>query len=243
MEKIARVNLSELIAEKIKNDIIKGKLQPRERLPTREELCQKWGVSRVALREALKKLETMGIVEIHQGRGTFVRKACEEIFQNTFIFQSMLGRETILALLEARKVIETELARFAAQRVTDEEFARLEEILTQMEKNVDDDDSLEFAVRDFQFHKQIGILAKNEVLFLMFEKIQTLIQDQQREMFGYGKGSVSLQNSLNDHRKIYAMLQNRDAEGAAMKMKEHITYMEKRIREHTKNGMDGGSSE
>jgi len=62
-----------------------------------------------------------------------------------------------------------------------------------MEENVRDDNSLKFAVRDLQFH------AKNEVLLLMLEKIQPLIQDQHREMFGYGKESDSLLNSLNDH--------------------------------------------
>lgn len=120
-------------------------------------------------REALKKLKIEGIVEIHQRRETFVRKAREGIFDNTFMCKSILRQETILTLLEAKKVIETKLTRFAAQRGTDEEFVGLEEILTQMEENVRDDDSLKFAVRDFQFH------AKNEVLLLMLEKIQRLI--------------------------------------------------------------------
>ena len=70
MDKVARVNLSKLIAEKLKNNITKGKFKPGNQLPTYEKLCEKWGVSRVTLREALKKLETEGIVEIHQRRET-----------------------------------------------------------------------------------------------------------------------------------------------------------------------------
>lgn len=70
MDKVARVNLSKLIAEKLKNNITKEKFKPGNQLPTHEELCEKWGVSRVTLREALKKLETEGIVEIHQRRET-----------------------------------------------------------------------------------------------------------------------------------------------------------------------------
>jgi len=79
MDKVARVNLSKLIAEKLKNDITKGKFKLGDRLPTHEELCEKWEISRVTLRKVLKKLETEGIVEIHQRRETFVRKAREKI--------------------------------------------------------------------------------------------------------------------------------------------------------------------
>jgi len=120
MDKVARVNLSKLIAEKLKNDITKGESKPGDRLPAHEEICEKWGVSRGTLREALKKLETEGIVEIHQRRETFVRKAREEIFDNAFMYKSILRQETILTLLEAKKVIETKMTRFDAQRGTDE---------------------------------------------------------------------------------------------------------------------------
>jgi len=96
MDKTARVNLSKLIAEKLKNDITKGESKPGDRLPPHEEICEKWGVSRGTLREALKKPETEGIVEIHQRRETFVCKPREEIFGNAFMYNRYLDRKLSL---------------------------------------------------------------------------------------------------------------------------------------------------
>ncbi|MEA5031037.1 MAG: FadR/GntR family transcriptional regulator [Sphaerochaeta sp.] len=230
MEKISRVNLSELIAEKLKNDISRGKYKQGEKLPTHDELCEKWGVSRVTLREALKKLEMFGLVRIYQGRGTYVAQSNSIRINDTFLHESTEAKESMLALLEARKVIETEMARLAARRGSPKELSELGNTLELMERNLDDNDSLEYAVKDFNFHKQIGILCNNNVLLLMLEKIHTLIKDQQRQMSGIGPESNALRDSLKDHLEIFRMIRDHNEEGAAAKMAEHITNMENRIR-------------
>jgi GntR family transcriptional repressor for pyruvate dehydrogenase complex len=229
-EELVRVNLSELIAEKIKNDIQDGIYKPGERLPTHEELCERWKVSRVTLREALKKLDVLKIVEIHQGKGTFVRDIGAEFAKDTFVIQYLLGKDAILTLIEARKVIETSTAGLAAARHDPEGIAILGDLVAKMEGLVVENDSLGYAIIDFQFHKQIGIMAKNPVLLIMLEKIQTLILDQQRSMFEYGKESISLRNSLSDHKEIFAMIGASDPPGAAKKMDSHLINIENRIR-------------
>ncbi len=230
MEKLARVNLSEIIADKIHQDILEGRLKPGDRLPTHDALCSRWGVSRVTLREALKKLDTKGFIEIHQGRGTFVRDFNREALERQFEFHTLLGRKTIIGLLEARKVIETALVRLATERGSREEMAELASLLSGMERTVAEDDPLEFARFDFRFHKLIGAMARNEFLHMMLENIQHLVESQQREMFEYHQEPTPLEAAHRDHREIYAMIKAHDGQAAAQKMYRHIEHMEARVR-------------
>ncbi len=235
MEKLPRVNLSEIIADKIHQDILNGKLKPGDRLPPHELLCERWGVSRVTLREALKKLETKDLIEIHQGRGTYVRDYNKDLIEKQFEFHSLLGQKTIIQVFEARKIIETALVDLATRRITEEEIDSLDSILKDMAETVREGDPLRFARYDFKFHKFIGGLAKNDVLLMMLEKIQFLIESQQREMFEYDNDSNPLKSSFQDHQDIYRMMRERNAAGAAEKMYQHIQHMENRVQSYYKN--------
>jgi GntR family transcriptional repressor for pyruvate dehydrogenase complex len=230
MEKLPRVNLSEIIADKIHQDILDEKLKPGERLPPHEVLCDRWGVSRVTLREALKKLDTKGLIEIHQGRGTYVRDYNRDLIEKQFEFHSLLGEKTIIELFEARKVIETALVEIATLRATKTEIDSLYSVLEVMGETVKERDHLGFARFDLKFHKIIGSMAKNDVLLMMLEKIQFLIEAQQREMFEYAHDSNPLESSFHDHGSIYRMIRQRNACGAAEKMYQHIQHMEDRVK-------------
>jgi GntR family transcriptional repressor for pyruvate dehydrogenase complex len=229
METVSRVNLSELVADKIRQDIMSGKLSPGDRLPTHEELCGRWGVSRVTVREALNKLQATGLLEIHQGRGTYVRQANQVFFTKQFETHLILDRDTILSILEARRYIETALVRLATLRGTDREIGVVEDILGRMKTEVAPDDALQFAVIDFQFHKAIAFMAKNKFLSLMLEKIQYFMESQQRDMFSYSlsKGVSGNAKSFQDHMEIFRMIAARNPEGAADMMLRHITRIEK----------------
>jgi len=229
METVLRVNLSQLVADKIRQDIVNGKLCAGEKLPTHEELCKRWGVSRVTIREALHKLQATGLLEIHQGRGTYVRKANRAFFDKQFETHLILDRETILSLLEARKTIETALVRLATRRGNEQEIGVVADILERMKAVAAEDDSLQFAVIDFQFHKAIAFMAKNKFLSLMLEKIQYFMESQQRDMFSYSlsKGVSGNVKSLRDHEDIFRKIAARDATGAADMMLKHITRIEK----------------
>ncbi len=235
MEKLPRVNLGEIIADKIHHDILDGKLKPGDRLPPHDILCERWGVSRVTLREALKKLDTKGLIEIHQGRGTYVRDHNRGLIEKQFEFHSALGEKTILQLFEARKIIETALVDLATRRITEDDIHSLDSILRAMAEPVKAGDPLQFARIDFKFHKAIGSMAKNDILLMMLEKIQLLIETQQREMFEYAHNANQLKSSFQDHRNIYRMMRRRNATGAAENMYQHIQHMENRVQSYYKN--------
>jgi len=239
-EKITRTNLGDLIAEKIREDIIKGKLKPGEKLPPHEVLCQDWGVSRVSLRDALKKLATIGLIEIHHGRGTFVSNGNTMPFERQLQFLTPLDQETIFELMESRKVIETSLARFAAERYRDEGINELKFHLEEMRMAVQDDDWLKFAVSDFRFHKTIGKLAKNKILLMMLEKVQDLIREQQREMFAYEleRGIRRIEKSFEEHEAIFQMIKEKNPIKAADKMLTHIQRIESIIAGYFNNSRD-----
>lgn len=230
MEKLLRVNLSDIIADNIHQDILDEKIKPGYRFPPHEVLCERWGVSRVTLREALKKLDTKGLIEIHQGKGTYVRDYNKDLIEKQFEFHSLLGEKTIIQLFEARKIIETALVDLATRRITEEEIDSFDSILKDMAETVREGDPLRFARYDFKFHKIIGTLAKNDVLLMMLEKIHLLIESQQREMFEYAHDSNPLKSSFQDHQDIYQMMRERNAAGASEKMYQHIQHMENRVK-------------
>jgi GntR family transcriptional repressor for pyruvate dehydrogenase complex len=230
MEEIARVNISDLVAEKLMLGIRNGSYKPGEQLPPHEELCEKWKVSRVTLREALKKLEVLKFVKIIQGKGTFVLELGTNNSQDEGFIQPHFEKESMLSLIEARKAIEIVLARFAAIRHDEQGIAELEALVVKMEELVKANDSLGYAIIDFQFHKKIGVLAKNNVLLFVLEKIQKQILDQQRSMFEYGKEIPSLEKSLLDHKKICEMIKKRDAAMSEKTMEKHLSNVEERIR-------------
>lgn len=230
MEEITRVNISNLVAEKIMLGIKNGSYKPGEQLPPHEELCEKWKVSRVTLREALKKLEVLKFVKIIQGKGTFVLEIASNSIQDEGFIQPSFEKESMLSLIEARKAIEIVLARFAAIRHDAEGIAELDALVLKMEELVKANDSLGYAIIDFQFHKKIGALAKNNVLLFVLEKIQKQILDQQRSMFEYGKEIPSLESSLLDHKRICEMIRIRDAKLAEKTMERHLSNVEERIR-------------
>jgi GntR family transcriptional repressor for pyruvate dehydrogenase complex len=239
-EKIARANLGDLIAEKIRENIINGKLKPGEKLPPHEVLCQDWGVSRVSLRDALKKLANIGLIEIHHGRGTFVSTGNKVPFERQLQFLTPLDQETIFELMESRKVIETSLARFAAERYRDDEIKELKFHLEEMRMTIQDDDSLKFAISDFHFHKTIGKLAKNKILLMMLENVQDLIREQQREMFAYEleRGNRRIDKSFEEHEEIYQMIEENKPDEAADKMLKHIQRNENIIAGYFNNSRD-----
>jgi len=223
-DNIPRANLSEIIVDKLRQDINTGRLKPGEKLPPHEVLCKRWGVSRVTVREALLKLNGLGLVEMQQGRGTFIRAIDLSLLRERLQFHLVLDQKTVMQLLEARAIIESALAGLAAERGSEEHFANLEKLIQQMTVCTQEEDSLSYAVVDFSFHNAIAQAARNEILNFMLDRIHDFMETQQKNMFAYSdsQGIDLLHLTLQDHQEIYASIRNRSRKEAAEKMNQHI---------------------
>ena len=134
---------------------------PGDRLPSERELSRTFGVGRSAVRDALKPLTLLGIIDVRQGDGTYLRATQSELLPKAVEWGLLLGQPGALDLVEARRHIEVALATLAAQRRDEQDLKDLRKLLLRMEQAEDDDDFIE---ADMEFHLRIADLARNSVL-------------------------------------------------------------------------------
>lgn len=205
-----------LTAEKVRGIIIKNNMKPGDKLPTESELIDLFKVSRTTIREAMKILKAENIIEIQQGRGTFVSK-------KTGIKGDPLGltfsdqKDLLKALLEARLIIEPPITLLAAQRATDSDLRDLEEVIIRMkELNHLVKNSAEL---DLEFHTLIAKATGNDVLYRVVPIINESI------MKGYGEllnNVESFQKAFVCHEKIFNAIKNKDFMTAKYESEKHI---------------------
>jgi GntR family transcriptional regulator, transcriptional repressor for pyruvate dehydrogenase complex len=215
MEIISK-ELSFQTAKKVREIIIENKMRPGDKLPSESELIELFKVSRPTIREAMKILNAENIIDIQQGRGTFVSK-------KTGINGDPLGlsfadqKNLLKNLLEARLFIEPQITLLAAQRATDSQVKHLEEIITKMtDFNVHNQNSAEL---DLEFHTAIAKATGNDVLYRVVPIINESI------MKGYGKtvnNKESFERAYESHVKIFNAIKNRDFLTAKYESERHI---------------------
>lgn len=208
------VNLLSLIKEK--------KLHPGDKLPPERELAATMQVSRPSLREALRALSIMNILEIRQGGGTYVTSLEPKLLVDHLDFVFSLDDSTFLQLFEARKILEPGIIALAAQRITDEEVAVLEEFVAKFEADSD------LHSIDIEFHEMIIEAAQNPILSRFMASLHRLGRASRMR-------TVQLPGVrrlvIEDHRAIVAALKARDPEVARQAMLQHLHNVEKRLKE------------
>ncbi len=222
IEKLAHRKIYEVIADKMKAQIIEGRLQPGEKLPSARELSESFQVGRSTVREALSALKAMGLVEIRHGEGTYVRSVDPASLEMPRLDSFLLSRETVLELLEARKALEVANAELAAVKRTEADLAAFEEILQRMERHLGDEREGEQA--DVLFHTTLAQATHNSIMVRLLEtiseKMEAAIRETRRLQM-YSSSSVSAQ-LWQEHRSIFEAVRKGDAGEAAEQMKVHL---------------------
>ena len=219
-EAVRRNKVYEEVARQIERLILK-KLQPGDKLPSERELAETLGVSRSSIRDAIRSLELMGMVEPRQGAGTIVREISSDSLVNPLANAIKRKDELISELLDFRLMLEPPLAARAATRVSADEIAEMEEIL---QRQSDKHSRGEAAVaEDSEFHYAIALASGNSVVLKVLDILMDLLRDtRERSLQVEGR----LQRSLAGHRRILAALKRHDAEAAKAAMRRHIEDVE-----------------
>lgn len=189
------------------------------------------GVSRPSLREALRALSIMKVVEVRQGDGTYVSALKPEELVEHLEFVFMLDDSTMLQLFEARKIVEPGNVALAAQRITDEELAVLHACLEESERSVEDPEA--FMLADIEMHEIITRAARNPLLERFMASISTLGRAS-RHKTAHMTGVT--QKTLADHRRIVAALEAHDPEAASAAMLHHLEHIEQMYRQPSGEG-------
>lgn len=180
LENKLKKKVSEEVLEKMKQMIVSGQYQPGDKLPSENELTQMFHVSRISIRESIKQLTSLGLVETHHGAGTYVRQFNEEQFTApiaSMIYTKKLMKKDILYILEVRK-IEIMIAGMAAKKSDKEGVEELWRIHRAMEEGYMDP-AIHFS-SDLAFHMQISKLAQNpylsQICRLLYESLEQALQ-------------------------------------------------------------------
>ena len=222
MEPIKRVRVVDSVSEKLVGAISEGKFEAGAKLPPEQDLADMLQVSRNALREAVRQLETMGIVTVKHGDGTYVNRVTGSSLVTRALQFFKLGGTTLIDLVEAREAIEVSAAMLAAERATDEEIRALTGLVKEMGDLVGS--PAEYVEKDFAFHVKIVETSRNRVLVELFSTIQDILMVQLREimeLYGVARESYCY------HREIASAIAGNDAPAAARAMRDHFRKVAK----------------
>jgi GntR family transcriptional regulator, transcriptional repressor for pyruvate dehydrogenase complex len=224
-EVIRRNKVYEEVAKQIERLILK-KLKPGDKLPSERELAEMLQVSRSSIRDAIRGLELMGLVEPRQGAGTIVRELSAESVVNPFANSLKHQRDQISELLDFRKMLEPPLAARAATHATDDEIAEMEEILQRQENKMALGEAA--VAEDTEFHYSIALASGNTVVLKVLDVVMDLLREtRERSLQVEGRA----QRSLAGHRRILAAIKRRDAESAKAAMRRHVEDVEEIVLE------------
>jgi GntR family transcriptional repressor for pyruvate dehydrogenase complex len=232
---IARIStrkIYEEITDTIKERILAGELAAGERLPSTKELCDRFGVGRSTIREALSALKAMGLIEIRQGEGCFVR-APEPGAVRLPVFDSrLMSRQTVLELLEARKSLEISNASIAAEKHTEADLRALEQHLRSMSRHLGDEREGERA--DMKFHQALAAATRNSIMQKLLDSISSQMEvaiRETRRLRMYSDPQVS-EKLWQEHTAIYEAVKRRDPQAAQDTMREHLLHVEEVVARH-----------
>jgi len=204
----------------LESKILNGDLPPGRKLPSERALAEQFGVSRPVIREVLKTLQAQMLVEVHPGRGSFVRKL--EPGSGRVSMEQMLRKGSITTrdLISARKMLESEAAALAAVHRTDAQFESLKATLEAFDGASSTHEAVEL---DVAFHQGIVEASGNGVIMIMFGSIKPLVQAMVLRSLTDRK---SRQSGAPIHHHILRAIATKNASAARKAMTNHITLAE-----------------
>jgi GntR family transcriptional repressor for pyruvate dehydrogenase complex len=232
MYKIVRSSrLYEQIVQQVEESIHKGAMKPGDQLPPERELAQQFGVSRTAVREAVKALREKGLVEAYPGRGTFITDGTSYSMRQSLDRMLRVGHaEGAGFLAEVREILEPEIVALAATRADAEDIAAMREQIGLMDQARKDPET--FIEADLDFHLTLAEAAANPIILSLIDSIVGLLREQRMGIFQVEGGP---ERGQYHHKKILEAIEHKDPAGAREAMKAHL----RQVREDSRRAPSG----
>ena len=219
-----RTRIPEEIVSQVLKLVRDGTLKPGDRLPPERELAQQLNVSRASVREAMRLMDMQGLVIIRPGSGTFITEDTVEVIVQAF--SSLLSGPASAAsdIFEMRLILEPQVVSLAAERTSDADVRRMEEILRQQEEDIANGGTgVEF---DSEFHFAIAQATNNSALIAVTQAISDLLSQSRDSTLLSPERS---NQSLESHRRILETIKNRQSKSAEVAMHQHIADIDRRV--------------
>ena len=210
--------LYEQIVQQIEESIVKGALKPGDQLPAERDLAQKFGVSRTAVREAVKALREKGLVEAYSGRGTFITDGTTQAVRQSLDLMAKIGQpDGSTHLAEVRAILEPEIAALAAARIQEAELTTMREAVAVMDRAGHDPDA--YIEADLDFHLALAEGAGNPLILSLLDSIVVLLREQRLRIFKVPGGP---ERGQIHHKKILEAVERHDSDRARETMRAHL---------------------
>ncbi len=228
-----KLTLSLRIERTLENAIREKKLKVGSRLPTEREMCESFGVSRTALREALRRLSARGLITIQKGSGMYVSEInIEDAIDTLNLYYDLKFDKNLLAqIIEVRSIFEPEIAKLAALNRSSKDLDELSRILADFEAGDPDNTQME-ADLDNSFHLAITKATLNPIVQMTMEPIYSLLPRMRNYIYGNIDGEKS--STLKSHRDLLDAIRNQDGDRAQLIMKDHLDRTREIYSKHMK---------
>lgn len=208
LKPIEKKTIVERIVQQITDAILAGELKPGDKIPTEAELIERLGVGRNSVREAIKMLSALGVLEIRRGDGTYITEKITPTIFDSLVYSLIIEQSTPDELLELRKTLEVDVLELAVEKATDEDTKRLEKLLEEFHQVFKQRDYDKAAELDLQFHYTIVDIARNPLLARIVKAVLDLFYySVRRTLQAY---QASKDGTHESHRMMVEIIKNKD---------------------------------
>lgn len=218
LKPITKTRISERAIEQIKELIVRENLEPGSKLPSERFLVTAFGISRTSIREALRMLEIMGLVEVKPGKGVFVKGLTADLFMP---LSSLLSthQETLHHHFEARLLLEPEASAMAANRASKKDIRRLRKVIESFKDNLQKDNLVGLIRADIQFHRLIANATNNRTIEMTMNTITRYDFDGWKMSLRTKKRPLK---TIAEHTRILDAIEAGDEKKARSAMRSHL---------------------
>lgn len=235
IDRTDRPTLTTELGRRLLAYLMSGAVKPGDRIPSERQLAEQLGVGRSVVREALKSLTLLGLLEVRQGDGTFLRAGTSDLLPQAIEWGLMLGEKRTLDLVEARFYLEPILAGLAAERRTEDALEDLRQHLATMAGA--GDDAKRFVAADVAFHIGIAQAAQNSALSDMLTSVRSLLQVWIARVID---SASDFGPSYLEHVPVLEAVERGDPEAARDAMREHMVNANGRLIQTLSSAHDAG---
>lgn len=230
-KQIQAKKIYEEVADSLLAMLKNGSLQPGDKLESVERLAKNFNVGRSAIREALSALRAMGVLEMRQGEGTFVKQFDASRFSVPLSVAFLMKRENVKELLEVRKILEIGVVESAVNNHTKEDLLSMKQALYEMERAGGNGDLGEKA--DLEFHLAIAKASHNHMLYNLMQSVSEIMKEAMRETRRLWLFSEqNMLTLLEEHWTIYYAIEQCDDQLAQKLMLNHLTGVESALADY-----------
>lgn len=223
---IKNTKVYEQVIDQIKEMIKNGTLKRGDKLPSERDLVEQLGVSRASIREALRVLEIIGLLDCRQGEGNFIKSDYGNGLFEPLSVMFMLNESKAEEIFELRRAIETETAALAAKQVTDDELNEMLDLINKMKTSEDEE---EMVIYDRKFHYKIAQASRNFLILNILNAVSNLMDSFIKDarwmiIKNHGRANIDFQ-----HEQLWKALKNHNSGEAAEAMRKHLEMINENV--------------